>query len=1282
MIWSGLKSTTRGLKLPHDSSDNTERHPEREYDETPNESEGREIPDEIEKAAQDAAEDFDRQQEIEQSAIEAAKEFDEYDSLRKEIEDLAEAAAKEFDELQREKDEVAKETFEDDLENDLDEVRDELHNEYVNDMNHQLEGVSRKDCDAEEESDERASSEATESSESYEVTDTGMVYATEVRSETEGKAQSEIESENEAQEQTESSEPVDDAEGLPDDQFRNRVTKQESEYEPVETSPSGSLEDTETQRIQQPESNEMPETPEYETSIEENEHRDHSEVKEEESTGSTIEGDVDSVEEPEVEAEVEDTLEVEESSEDSNEIPEPEMDGSVSVTSEVESSETMEQEEPSHREEDTLEGELEADIPEEFIERVEELVEQLEELEAESEERVIVEALTGEPVVDRTLETRSFFGEDDEVAEEEEVRRRLRDLFGELSEEERERFKEIVRSRLKSEEDLEEFIQHHPSITLSSDFMQKLKDARAYVKGKRSGLVPKLIRELWVLEIQREWTNVVGEAVRKSIERSLDAARKVESVTPKHARKKKRKTGYHKKTEHLIKLHRPMTGKRPVGSFERYREWLEQNYPAVCERLDYPELLDSVRKFFELRKALRRRKTIKHHELEDLARELEIAPDTAIGWFLHGKSPHLFQIVDSALSMRDGMRLKAALLKKLDGIEGWSELERRLKQVYPGEAYKKIANYKDKKSRTKEFFVFLDYLERGGTKKGIAKLSGISQRRVRAFFDGELPWLLRHVLAKEGRLAPSKRYSRHLSSTHRVKFRSITVRGKEIGSYAEFKRLVDRDFPWLKERSDYARLLHVVRVYFLARRRFEGMKYAIRNEIVEFAEKHDVSYQTVTEWLVGRSLPMVIGMLEQALSVTEAKKELKVILKKLTGVVSLSEYHKRMKTLYQLEELKVLPNYKKDYELVKEFYRFLRALEKGGLYTDIIKRGNLSMGSTKRRRLDFGLPRLVRIAASIPSLPPKKDCKWLPLNVTKKQEPVDFIEAPTRISHQTDLEGFLRGLVSKQRELTKEESETNQLVNEFMYLLGLIASDGSFGKKDGFSSQAQLKLSKKYAWSIRVGTAFSQALERLGIKVTRGKDRETRTKKGTLVRLMTWQSQNKPLFHWMRRTLFGLKSGPKRRLRIDWILSLSIRERIAFIQGIADGDGHASVRGLIAGIATKYNKESLSRILASLGIESANNSNGLEIRKKKFLKIASDLPMFRHADSRLFRLREICAMIAAMKHAKVSDEERQKILEYHRRGFNPTQIVPLLWSEYGTARRSGTIEKAISDADL
>ncbi len=867
----------------------------------------------------------------------------------------------------------------------------------------------------------------------------------------------------------------------------------------------------------------------------------------------------------------------------------------------------------------------------------------------------------------------------------------FRKQLRELSEEERERFKEIVRSKLRDGEDLDETIKRHPSVKLSSDFKQRLKDGRSYIKGKRSGKVPRLIRDLWVLEVEREWTNVVGDAIRKSIERTLlsnstKTAKTEGSLKRKQKRKVKRKSGYHKKTEHLIKLHRPMTGKRPVGSFERYKEWLERNYPALCERSDYHVLLESLRKFFELRKVLRRRKTIKHHELETLARSLGIAPATAIDWALHGQSPHLFQIVNSAFSKRDGLRLRSALLKKIGGIRVWSELERQLKGVYPSGAYKKIANYKDKKSRVKEFFVFLGYLERGGTKKGIAKNSGISQRRVRAFFNLEIPWLLRHVLAKTGKLTPSKRYKRHLTSTYEVKMRPIKVRGKEVSSFSEFKKIVNRDFPWLTERSDYERLLHVVRAYFLARRRFGKRKYATRGELVEFEEKHAVSYLTVAEWLVGNSLPMVINLLDKALSVSEACKELDAILKKLNGIYSLSEYKKRMRSCYLIDSLELLPSYKKDYAQLKEFFRFLKALEKGGLYTDIIGRGKLKMGSTKRRLLYNRFPRLIGIALVIPQKKPKRGHRWIPLKINKQGKPERFIKVPLTISTKSDLEsviGKLTSLKGKRMKKRKQRFGTIPRDIAFMYLLGALVSDGSFDRRNGTSTSVSISLSTKYPWSETFGEAFCYFLGMFGFNAGRISSSTSKNQDGDEIEKLNWKSAASPFMLWVRNSLLGLKidrSKSNQPLIADWILKMPQKLIVPFLQGVADGDGYASVRSLKAGIGTKHNKKLFKRILSILEMDSRHAGTGIEILRKASLRNAADMPFFRYADGRLFRLREILRMIDTMKHISVSDEERMRILEYSKQGMNSNQIGPLLYSEFGQARRAQTIQKVIDDA--
>ena len=184
---------------------------------------------------------------------------------------------------------------------------------------------------------------------------------------------------------------------------------------------------------------------------------------------------------------------------------------------------------------------------------------------------------------------------------------------------------------------------------------------------------------------------------------------------------------------------------------------------------------------------------------------------------------------------------------------------------------------------------------------------------------------------------------------------------------------------------------------------------------------------------------------------------------------------------------------------------------------------------------------------------------------------------------------------------------------------------------------------------------------------------------------MNWLSSASPFLLWLRNSLLGLKidkAKSSQPIRADWILKMPQNMIASFLQGVADGDGYASVRSLNAGFGTKHNKKFFQRLLSVFGIDSLDGGTGIVIVKNKSLKIAAELPLFKYADGRLFRLRELNKMRKSMKHTKISSEERERILEYHRQGFNPTQIGPLLYTEFGKARRDSTIRKAIAEAGL
>jgi len=171
---------------------------------------------------------------------------------------------------------------------------------------------------------------------------------------------------------------------------------------------------------------------------------------------------------------------------------------------------------------------------------------------------------------------------------------------------------------------------------------------------------------------------------------------------------------------------------------------------------------------------------------------------------------------------------------------------------------------------------------------------------------------------------------------------------------------------------------------------------------------------------------------------------------------------------------------------------------------------------------------------------------------------------------------------------------------------------------------------------------------------------------------------------WNRNTLLGLKldkSKSNQSLSADWIFKMPHELIIPFLQSMADEDGYATVRSTTAGIGSKHNKEFLRKLLDIFGIHSVDGGTGIIITRKKSLKIAANLPLFKYADGRLFRLREIIEMITSIKYSKVSEEERKRILEYYRQGIKVNQIGSLLWVDFGKNRRSSTVKKVINDAN-
>ncbi|MFW9813914.1 MAG: hypothetical protein ACFFF9_15740 [Candidatus Thorarchaeota archaeon] len=441
--------------MSYERSDDRERYSDSEEGE---EQEYRETDESEESPEDEAVKDLEREEEAERYADEASRELDETEADAK---DLADEASRELDSMENE--ENAEGSMEDDLGHDLDEVRDDLHDRFVNDMDRQLEEPSYKETESEEQdSDTGSSSDMTESSESYEDAGNGMAYALETKGGS-GGAEAQTETEQEASEEAEESfQDVNESEGSVEepeattdavnDKFTNRFTRQEH-TETDETSPDGTLnhKSTETESdFSKPETSADDDRSDMTNSIESK--REGPESVEDSSNHS-----METASESEANEDEPQTAEVEDVSEpaldsDIEQAKEPEFqDASDEIQRIVESAESELEDTEVQEADDVLEGEIsdeEVLEEEEVLEDLEDFVKKVQDMLDEymdDEYDYVQDPLTGE--MQRVYKILSDYESD-----EQRLRRKLRNLFAELSEEERDRFKQIVREKGVSED--------------------------------------------------------------------------------------------------------------------------------------------------------------------------------------------------------------------------------------------------------------------------------------------------------------------------------------------------------------------------------------------------------------------------------------------------------------------------------------------------------------------------------------------------------------------------------------------------------------------------------------------------------------------------------------------------------------------------------------------------------------------------------------------------------------------------------------------------------------
>jgi hypothetical protein len=563
--------------------------------------------------------------------------------------------------------------------------------------------------------------------------------------------------------------------------------------------------------------------------------------------------------------------------------------------------------------------------------------------------------------------------------------------------------------------------------------------------------------------------------------------------------------------------------------------------------------------------------------------------------------------------------------------------------------------------------------------KALSKEYGVSEERVVSWLRGEtVPYLIRR--AGRERVRSSGEAVEENTMASRLQMWKPEVNGVRIRSVEQLEELVRARFPSLMKRKDYQRFIRQAALHLELVEHFQN-KELKRGDIARIVKETGESPTTIKRWVIEGTKPRIYHYLTRN-PLDDREERVAKILSSLQGVINMERLERRLRTLFFFEGLERSKSHTGNLERARLFFDFLEEYTKGGILKSVAKRMKIGKGTVSDWLSGSALPTYVRLAVAVPAEPPEPGKKWLPLRLnTRTNLPERFIQVPEVVNSEEDLLSVLRQLQSLHtNEMTEFEKRYGKesVRLSFMYLLGLGLSDGQFDSDSDLSARVVLFASKKYKWRVRLGRAFSLAMGKVGLIVERRAD-STKIRNGKVIECNVWASQASPFLQWVKTVLFGLRhSLMKKQSPIDaeWILKMPKEYRVAFLQGLADGDGYASIKAFRVGIASKPNGEFIKRLLSTFNIFAKLEKTKVVIKKHEDIIKANNIPLFRHATSRKRNHYELCSIIGLLdkSHGKVPEREIKIIMELHRRGFSCGEITERLWFDHGLARSRGSVE--------
>jgi hypothetical protein len=173
-----------------------------------------------------------------------------------------------------------------------------------------------------------------------------------------------------------------------------------------------------------------------------------------------------------------------------------------------------------------------------------------------------------------------------------------------------------------------------------------------------------------------------------------------------------------------------------------------------------------------------------------------------------------------------------------------------------------------------------------------------------------------------------------------------------------------------------------------------------------------------------------------------------------------------------------------------------------------------------------------------------------------------------------------------------------------------------------------------------------------------------------------------PILTWMKQTCLGLQKNQttsKTPIKANWVINAPHLMRLKILQGITDGDGHASAKNQNLGIATSINRNFLQELLKSFNIDSIYDKTGRSlfiVRNKSILQAAS-LPFFLHAVGRQENANKLAAMICTRKRQRnipIPEPVNERMIQLKKKGISNGAIIEQIFDEFQISLSKGRVQ--------